>query len=216
MHELFEIWSFLKECRSSHHCKSCQKPHHTLLHVDAPEPDPSSVVSSNTSTGTVPDTLLMTCQVLARAPDGSKVNVRALLDSASSCSFISERLVQNLCLPRSHHRITISGIAGLTSSSPLKSIATVEVSPTHSSDTHLSIMAVVVPRVTCDLPLNPVSFNSSWTHLNGITLADPDFGRPGRIDLLLGIDVYTDALLHGRRSGPPGSAVAFETIGFSR
>ena len=36
-------------------------------------------------------------------------------------------------------------------------------------------------------------------------LADPDFGRPGRIDILLRIDVY------GRRSGPPGSPIAFET-----
>ena len=43
-------------------------------------------------------------------------------------------------------------------------------------------------------------------------LADPDFGRPGRIDILLGIDVYTDVLLHGRRSGPPGSPIAFETM----
>ena len=130
----------------------------------------------------------MTCQVLVRAPDGSKVKVHALLDSASSSSFVSERLVQNLCIPRSRHRITVSGVAGLTSPSPFRSIATVEVSPVHSSESHLSITAVIVPRVTCDLPLNPVSFKSSWTHLNDIMLADPDFGCPGRIDLLLGVD----------------------------
>ena len=29
-------------------------------------------------------------------------------------------------------------------------------------------------------------------------------------DILLGIDVYTDVLLHGRRSGSPGSPIAFE------
>ena len=204
---------FLKECKSSHYCRICQKPHHTLLHIDAQEPNPPPVVSSNTSTGTIPDTLLMTCQVFVRAPDGSKVKVRALLDSASSSSFISERLVQNLCIPRTHHRITISGVAGLTSPAPLKSIATVQVLPIYSSaESHLSFTAVVVPRVTCDLPLNPVSFKSGWTHLTDLMLADPDFGRPGRIDLLLGVDIYTDALLHGRRSGPPGSPVAFETI----
>ena len=93
---------FLNECKSSHYCRICQKPHHTLLHIDPQEPNPPPVVSSNTSTGTIPDTctLLMTCQVFVRAPDGSKVKVRALLDSASSSSFISERLVQNLCIPR--------------------------------------------------------------------------------------------------------------------
>ena len=111
---------FLKECKSSHHCRSCQKPHHTLLHVDAQEPNPQSVVSSNISTGAILDTLLMTCQVLVRAPDGSKVKVRALLDSASSSSFVSERLVRNLCIPRSRYKITVSGVAGLTSPSPLR------------------------------------------------------------------------------------------------
>ncbi len=206
-----KIGHFLKECKSPHHCRTCQKPHHTLLHVDAHESNPS-VVSSNISTGALSDTLLMTCQVLMKALDGSKVKVRALIDSASSSSFVSERLVQNLCIPWSHHKITISGVAGLSSTSPLRSIATMEISPSHLSDQNLSITTVVAPRVTCDLPLNPVSFKSSWTHLHDITLADSDFGRPGRIDLLLGVDVYIDSLLHSRRSGPPGSPVAFETI----
>ena len=25
---------FVKYCKSLHHCKACQKPHHTLLHID--------------------------------------------------------------------------------------------------------------------------------------------------------------------------------------
>ena len=83
---------FLKNCKSCHHCRTCQKPHHTLLHTDAQEPLPA-IVSSNTATGIVPGTLLMTCQVFIKAPDGSNVKVRALLDSASSSSFVSERLV---------------------------------------------------------------------------------------------------------------------------
>ena len=67
-----------------------------------------------------------------------------------------------------------------------------------------------MPRVTCDLPLLPVPFNSKWTHLSNLHLADPDFGRPGTIDLLLGVDLYADTMLQGRRSGPPGSPVALE------
>ena len=45
-----------------------------------------------------------------------------------------------------------------------------------------------------------------------LQLADQDFGCPGRIDILLGVDVYVESLSHGRRSGRPGSPVAFETI----
>ena len=39
-------------------------------------------------------------RVLITAPDGLSVEARALLDNASSTSFISERLVQSLFLPR--------------------------------------------------------------------------------------------------------------------
>ena len=154
----------------------------------------------------------MTCQVLVEAPDGSSVKARALLDSASSTSFISERLVQSLCLPRSHHNVRISGVAGLSHQSPLHSVAMFNVSPLHTTSKSLSISAIVAPRVTCDLPIQPVHFDSQWSHLDNLKLADPDFGRPGRIDLLLGVDVYTEVLFHGRRSGPPGSPVAFETM----
>ncbi len=51
----------------------------------------------------------------------------------------------------------------------------------------------------------------SWNHISDITLADPDFGRPGRIDLLLGVDVFVTSLLNGRRVGSPGTPTAFET-----
>ena len=54
-------------------------------------------------------------------------------------------------------------------------------------------------------------FDSGWNHLSGLQLADPDFGRPVRIDILLGIDIFTEVLGHGRRFGPPGSPSAFET-----
>ena len=75
----------------------------------------------------------------------------------------------------------------------------------------MEVLAIIVPRVTCDLPLHPVSFDSLWHHLEDIDLVDPDFGRPGRIDLLLGVDVFVETLLQGRRTGPSGTASTFET-----
>ena len=47
--------------------------------------------------------------------------------------------------------------------------------------------------------------------MSDIPLADPDFGRPGRIDILLGVDVFVETLLHGRQIGSPDSPIAFET-----
>ena len=42
-------------------------------------------------------------------------------------------------------------------------------------------------------------------------MADPNFNSPGRIDVLLGVDVFGSALLRGRRFGPPGSPNDSET-----
>lgn len=210
---------FVKDCKSSHRCRSCQRLHHSLLHITSTTDDSSanpqhSTVASNavTSASVITDALLMTCQVIVLAPNGSKIKVRCLLDSASSMSFASERLIQSLHIPRSHHPITISGIAGMSDHSPLRSIAHVRISPVHDESVQISVPAVVIPRVTCDLPLQPINRKSSWTHLSGIQLADPEFGQPDKIDLLLGIDAYAEVLLSGRRTGPPGSPVAFETI----
>ena len=47
--------------------------------------------------------------------------------------------------------------------------------------------------------------------MQGIPLADPDFGLPRRIDILLGVDIFVEILRQGRRIGAPGSPSAFET-----
>ena len=72
-------------------------------------------------------------------------------------------------------------------------------------------MAIVVPRVTCDLPLHPVDFDEKWKHITNLPLADPSFGQPGRIDILLGVDILVQVLLHGRRISPSESPAAFDT-----
>ena len=219
---------FIRDCKSSHRCRKCQKPHHTLLHTEVREdavhtqggnsanPEPSSVVattpvSAHAAMGIKSNLLLMTCNILVESPDGSSVKVRALLDSASSASFVSERLAQSLSLPRSSQKARISGVAGLVRSSPTQSIVNFNVSAVYSPGEKTSITAIVVPRVTCDLPLCPIPLSLKWNHLSDVTLADPDFGRPGRVDLLLGVEVFAEVMLHGRRMGPPGSPIAFET-----
>ena len=124
----------------------------------------------------------MTCEVNI---NGSTVKARALLDSASSASFISERLAQSLSLSRSPLSARISGVAGLIHKSPLQSVATFTVSPTRNLSKKFTVTAVVVPRVTCDLPQHPISFDPSWKHLHQLPMADPHFGVPSRIDILL-------------------------------
>ncbi len=212
---------YIKDCSSAHRCKKCQKPHHTLLHVEykgasqnqtpSDTPPVTTPISSNATMGLQSNLLLMTCCVLVEAPDGSTNQARAILDSASSASFISERLAQRLRLPRFNQSTRISGVAGLSCNSSAQSVADFKVASTCFPHRKFDVTAIVVSRVTCDLPLHPISHSPMWNHLSGLELADPEFGTPGRIDILLGVEIIASVLRNGRRSGAPGSPVAFET-----
>ena len=166
---------------------------------------------SNTAAGLSSKSLLMVCRVLVEAPDGSSMEARVILVSASSASFVSEHLSQSLRLTRSQQVVQISGIAGLSHKSPLQAVASLSISAVRSPSKKFKVTAVVVPCVMCDLPLLLVPFYLEWRHLEGIPLADPYFGLPGRIDILLGVDIFVEVLRQGWRTGAPGSPSAFET-----
>ena len=212
---------FKSQCKSLHRCKICQRPHHTMLHLDSPsrsDPKRSSAqedtsVGSHTTTCTrlKSNVLLMTCRVMITSPDGSTVEARALIDNASSSSFISERLVHSLCLPRLQQSIRVSGIGGLSHKPPLQSVTSFQLSSLQPSGKKVNVTAIVVPKVTCDLPMKPVTFELGWTHLSHLPPADPGFGRPGQVNILLRADVFVEILGQGRRKGPAGSPTAFET-----
>ena len=218
---------FVKQCKSLNHCRLCQKPYHTLLQVDqdvsnAPQspssnlsthdPQSTPISSSNAiSPGISFTTLLMTCRVNVSNSNGIGTECRALLDSASSASFASERLAQRLHLPRSRHKAKIMGIAGLQHGSTSQAVTHLVISPIHDPTREIPLNAAIMPRVTCNLPLQQTQFKPEWTHLSDLTLADPDFGQPDQIDLLLGIDVFSQVICHSRWRGPPGSPSAFET-----
>ena len=55
------------------------------------------------------------------------------------------------------------------------------------------------------LRLDPVSLDTKWKHLDGLQLADPEFGTTGNVDLLLGADIFSHVMFQGQRFGPSGS-----------
>ena len=211
---------FVNQYKSKYRCRICQKPHHSLMHIDAPNPDTETATALTHTTEPIvshmaaafkANPLLMTCKLFIEAPNGSMMEVRGLIDSASSISFVTERILQTLRMPRSACDAKFSGIAGMTHSSTVQAVGTFNVAPTGSPDERMNITAIILPRVTYDLPTFPVSFNSQWSYLTDLILADPTFGIPGRIDVVLGVDVFASCLLQGQRSGPPNTPTAVET-----
>ena len=85
-------------------------------------------------------------------------------------------------------------------------------SPLDCPNKQFYVSAIIVPQVTCPPPVSTVSLNPSWDHLTGLQLADPSFGTPGTIDVLLRVDIFIAALLIGQRHGSPGLPTALETV----
>lgn len=171
---------------SLYRCRKCQKPHHTLLHLevqnDTSSNSPSlSQVQWNTAVKLKSGILLMTCRVLVTAPDGSTAEARALLDNASSASFVSEWLAQSLS--RSFRSKCLSLGSDLSHKTPIQSIANFKISAAKHARRKIDITAVIVPKVTCGLPLYPIPFDLKWKHIFDLPLADPGFGQPWWIDI---------------------------------
>ena len=86
--------------------------------------------------------------------------------------------------------------------SHINSEATFEVSPVHHNKPSVNVTAFMVPKVTTELPASPVKLQPDWTHLKDHPLADPNFGHPRRIDVILGVEFTHNCIRHGRRIGP--------------
>ena len=73
------------------------------------------------------------------------------------------------------------------------------------------IEALVLRRIMSNIASCSVAFNQDWKHVSNSTLGYPEFGVPGSVDNLLGADVFSRAVLHGRQFGPLGSPSAIKT-----
>ena len=68
------------------------------------------------------------------------------------------------------------------------------ISPTHNLTRKLHVTAIIVPKVTCNLPISSIYSDHDWKHLSGIPLADANFDSPGKVDILLGVDIFVEVI----------------------
>ena len=84
------------DCFSQNTCRVCQKKHHTCLHEVVTSVNDKSAVSLNckTTQSSQPRILLQTVSVFIKGPDGRERKARALIDSGSEQSYITNEAAQ--------------------------------------------------------------------------------------------------------------------------
>ncbi|XP_055645180.1 uncharacterized protein LOC129781531 [Toxorhynchites rutilus septentrionalis] len=138
---------------------------------------------------------------------GNEHLARALLDSGSQSSLMSDRLCQKLRLFR--HRIDqpILGV-GESTIRAVCSVAT-EVR-SRVSDFSFPLNCLVLKKLTTDLP--PVSIaTTNWNIPNYITLADPEFNIARKVDLIIGAEHFYAILQGGRLQIGPQAPTLIES-----
>lgn len=224
-------------CRSSGTCNTCGERHHSLLHmvpnnnrISAATTTSSSTSSPSTaaagssglksqdpntnslvarpSTSASDDGILATALVIVKAFDGKSHVFRALLDNASQESFVSRRVVQFLGLTPSATSMTVSGVGQSQAPRPLGEIQ-FQFSAHHDSSFSMAINAFVLPVITHTLPARNVQVGQ--TLVEQLELADPSYGTPGPIDILLSATVFAELTLPSVRKEANASTVAIET-----
>lgn len=221
------------QCNRQTSCKRCGRRHHSLLHPDgrprAPAPPQQAETErradiheqgeagscrmvNHFSKGSV----LSTGQVMlatALVKVDSKNNCytfRALLDQGSQASFITEYAVQLLQLHKLPIRGIVSGLGGDENSLSVKYMVQFKLQSICSSFS-CGIQAYVLNRLTSTLPSQQIEIEN-WPELAELTLADPGYGTPSKVDMLLGAEVYAQILADGIVRNPLGTLTAQNTV----
>jgi len=118
--------------------------------------------------------------------------------------------VHQLKLPRKSAAIPLLGIGGTFSGRTRGSVHVSLHSEFEASDAY-TLQAFILPRLTFKIPSFEVA-TVSWTHLNNLQIADPNFCKPGSIHIIIGADSYGQIIRPGLIKGDPSSPVAQLTL----
>ncbi|XP_062713792.1 uncharacterized protein LOC134290632 [Aedes albopictus] len=152
--------------------------------------------------------VLSTAVIKVKDADNNDHFARALLDSGSQPSFISESLCQKLRLKRFKINSPVSGIG--------QSTVNVHFGVTLSlasrfGDHHFTLDCLVLPKLTVSLPSHHINV-SRWQIPRNLPMADPQFNISQKIDIIIGAELFFSLLEHQQISLAAGCPLLQKTV----
>ncbi|XP_060665547.1 uncharacterized protein LOC132797785 [Drosophila nasuta] len=218
----------LRECTSAHNCLTCKGRHHTLLHrgdsahngassSSTPSTLPNIQSTPNQSATNVQNyfainaqNILLGTAVVNVCHLGTTYTARALIDSGSEATFISERLFQRIKLPFQSVQAQVSGLNHAIAARPQK-LCNFSIGCPTKPRLHIETSAFVIPQLADKLPSFRVP-KGFLKDLPAIELADPNFYKSAQIDILIGADILPSVILSGSRPNICGSLLGQQTV----
>ncbi|XP_050056092.1 uncharacterized protein LOC126549769 [Aphis gossypii] len=197
-------------CTAVFTCKKCEGRHNTLLHLESfggvtnnsevtqkentiVQATTSEPVENNTvfagTISTQTTVVLGTAVIRVQDNTGAMHQIRILLDSGSQVSAITADCANRLGLKRSKSHVEVVGLSQQPVSK-VKGVTQCDFFPLQSEQplfkaTNVIILSQITGLMpTCSLP---ITVRTRYQHL---VLADPEFDRPGTVDMLIGGDLY--------------------------
>ncbi|XP_059057830.1 uncharacterized protein LOC131851357 [Achroia grisella] len=116
--------------------------------------------------------------------------VRAILDSGSTASFVSERLCKRLNLETNEVDGSVCGINNVTSHvGKMCQIQMTSLNNTYAT----KLYCFILPLISSDVPCQKLDI-SDLNIPHTLSLADPTFHEPSKVDILIGADIFWDLL----------------------
>lgn len=230
-----------EQCQSLATCRTCHQKHNTLLHPTSTidqgpsqktfllqrldqassqephtqlSPDAHSFNANATCSASLSSleamTLLSTAIVKIRDAYGNWHEARALLDSGSDANFITNSAAQALKIPLRQTNVQASGL-GQNSMTIHHTMSALIAS--RDEKFRQSLDFLVTNKITGLTPSHPVTM-SHFEVPTGLILADPTFHVPGKIDMLIGNELFMDLLLTGRIKTQHGPILQESVLGW--
>jgi len=189
-------------------CRECNKQHNTLLHLESTKKSDSTLEDVNNSvkdkvvatsvSHVSPETnkyaLLATAIVVIADSKGNDTHCRALLDSGSQSCFITRNCVERLRLTQFDTHTPVCGLGGMSTQTRKRVDITLR---SRINKFRANLSCLVIDEITQALPANRIRANEVRVP-KGIQLADPEFYKSSRVDLLIGAEIFFDLMCVGR------------------